>query len=108
MMLPIIKIILNNESIIESSRRWDLSSLAKFESRFNALLYDEFKGIDWLLNRKEVALVYLIKSGANDGLLILGLRDVVHSVFHYRQLNVVVRAYVSDWLSRKASHGELP
>jgi hypothetical protein len=99
---------LGNTSIIISNQNSELTSLAKFREQFKVVLYDQFAETQKIVSSNNIDMIYLIKSGANDGLLVPGIKNVIHSVFQYRQPHGDVYAYVSRWLSQKASNGELP
>jgi hypothetical protein len=100
--------LLGNQSIIISNRNSDLSGLEKFRNRFNVFLYEDFSEVRSIIDSNKIDLIYYIKGGSNDGLLVPGIKNVVHSVFQYKQPHGDVYAYVSKWLSQKASNGELP
>jgi len=100
--------ILGNKSIIVSDRNADMSAYEKFNREFEVILYDNFSEVNNIVGKNKIDLIYYIKGGSNDGLLVPGIKNVVHSVFQYRQPHGDVYAYVSKWLSEKASDGELP
>lgn len=100
--------LLGNNSIIISNKNADLSGIDKFKNRFEVFLYDNFSEVTNIIDKNKIDLIYYIKGGSNDGLLVPGIKNVVHSVFQYRQPHGDVYAYVSKWLSEKASGGELP
>lgn len=100
--------LLGNNSIIISNKNADLSGIDKFKNRFEVFLYDNFSEVTNIIDKNKIDLIYFIKGGSNDGLLVPGIKNVVHSVFQYRQPHGDVYAYVSKWLSEKASGGELP
>jgi len=100
--------LLGNNSIIISNKNSDLSGIEKFKNQFEVFLYDNFSEVTNIIDKNKIDLIYYIKGGSNDGLLVPGIKNVVHSVFQYRQPHGDVYAYVSKWLSEKASGGELP
>lgn len=100
--------LLGNNSIIISNKNADLSGIDKFKNQFEVFLYDNFSEVTNIIDKNKIDLIYYIKGGSNDGLLVPGIKNVVHSVFQYRQPHGDVYAYVSKWLSEKASGGELP
>lgn len=102
------KQLFDNNSIILSNRNSDMSALEKFKSQFEVFLYDDFSEVKHILNKNKIDVIYYIKAGINDGLIVPDVKNVVHSVFQFKQPHGDVYAYVSKWLSEKVSNGQIP
>ncbi|HML89446.1 MAG TPA: hypothetical protein PKA28_13475 [Methylomusa anaerophila] len=57
---------------------------------------------------ERVDVFYAIKAGENDGILLKGIKNCVHTVFKYYDPHGNVYAYVSEWLSQEMSGGKVP
>ena len=92
--------ILGNKSIIVSDSSKELSSLPKFESRFEVCLYDKFFDDCYPFMKQYGAnYIYYIKSGENDGKLVPGIKNLVHAVFQTKDPHGDAYMYVSEWLA---------
>jgi glycosyltransferase involved in cell wall biosynthesis len=100
--------ILGNKSIIVSDRNQDMSAYEKFNREFEVILYDRFEEVIPILHSKRIDVAYFQKSGQYDGKLIPDIKNVVHSIFQFKQPHGDVYSYISKWLSNKMSGGELP
>jgi glycosyltransferase involved in cell wall biosynthesis len=100
--------ILGNESVIISQKHSDLQSLDKFKEKFKVYLYDDFSEVEDIIEKENIDAIYYIKSGENDGKLVSNAKNLVHTVFKYKEPHGEVYAYVSEWLSNEMSNGELP
>lgn len=91
--------ILGNKSIILSSPSADLTTLNKFEKRFEVRLVSLcHSGPD--LIRSGVDYCYIIKAGNNDGAYLQEIPSLIHAVFRSKDFHGHKYAYVSDWLCR--------
>ena len=100
--------ILNNESVIICNAHSDLSTLDKFKFKFEVFLYNEFREVVEYIDKNQIDAIYYIKAGMNDGKIVPNAKNLVHSVFQLHQPHGQVYAYVSDWLSKRMSNGNLP
>lgn len=100
--------ILGNKSIIVSDRNQDMSAYEKFNREFEVILYDRFEEVVPILHSKRIDVAYFQKSGQYDGKLIPDIKNVVHSIFQFKQPHGDVYSYISHWLSKKMSGGEFP
>ncbi len=95
--------ILGNESIIISNNNLpnDSEVVKKFKSHFDVIHYNNFIEINTIIEKKDVDIFYIIKSGENDGMLVPDIKNVVHSVFcgDITQKHGDIYATVSEWLS---------
>lgn len=99
---------LGNESIIISDRNSDLSALNKFKSQFETYLYADFAEVTKWVDTYGIDAVYYQKAGHYDNKLVPNAKNLVHTVFQYRQPHGDVYAYISRWLADHMSKGELP
>jgi hypothetical protein len=102
------EVILNNESIILSSKKSNLESLEKFNKKFKVHLYEDFNECNNFCSKENIDAFYLIKAGFNDGRLIQNVKNLVHVVFQYNDYHGQKYAYVSKWLSKKMSSEQIP
>ena len=94
--------ILGNRSLIVSDSTKELSSLPKFKSRFDVHLYGgNFSDCYPFLEQKSADYIYYIKSGENDGKLVSGIKNLVHTVFQIREPHGDAYMYVSEWLANQ-------
>ena len=102
--------LLHNSSIVAVKRHGQHHPLAvqKFHSRFNVIYYDSLDELQKYADENNIDIFYAIKSGENDGVLLKGVKNCVHVVFKNREQHGEVYAYVSEWLSREMSGGEMP
>jgi glycosyltransferase involved in cell wall biosynthesis len=95
--------ILGNKSIIISNPNGDLSALNKFKERFETYLLP-FSEYDLFCQKNKIDYFYIIKAGANDGLLLNNVKTLVHNVFLYNQPHGHKYFYVSDWLANEMGY----
>ena len=100
--------ILNNESIIISDAKADLSALDKFRAQFPVFLYNDFSEVKDIISKENVDAFYIQKAGFNDGKLVPNAKNLVHAVFKHNESHGEVYAYISEWLSQEMSGGKLP
>jgi hypothetical protein len=98
----------NYEPIIVSNRNNNLNSLEKFKGEFDVYLYDDFKEVQSLVDKRGIEYSYFIKSGEYDGKVLENTKNLIHSVFQVNEPHGDVYAYVSEWLSYKVSGGKCP
>lgn len=95
--------ILGNESIIVTNGNMfnDPEVIEKFSRHFEVIHYNSFNDVNNLVASKMIDVFYIIKSGENDGMLVNGVKNIVHSVFNgnITQKHGDVYATVSEWLS---------
>ena len=98
--------ILGNVSYVASPHSSDMAALQKFKDRFGdrILLYNDFNE----LQTHPIEAAYFIKAGFNDGLLIPGIRNIVHAVFNATDKHGDVYVAVSEWLGNKHDVDYLP
>ncbi len=77
-------------------------AIKKFQDRFpnRVYFYKDWKEVEDLIKRENISLLYMIKSGENDGLWSNNCKTVIHSVFQNYQPHGQVYSYVSEWLGR--------
>lgn len=105
------EILLGNESVIFTPRHspvHDVRAFPKFFNRFPVSMYDSREELVDLVQRLGIDVMYFIKQGTNDGLLVPGCKNVVHAVFQYYEPHGHAYAYVSEWLSNFVSGGRVP
>ena len=105
--------VLGGKSIIlhnKNSKNNEKSAIDKFSKRFEVIAYDTFSDVDSHLKRHNASLMYMIKSGKNDGLISRVVPTMVHAVFPTNPLQAhgASYAYVSEWLSRRCSADRIP
>jgi hypothetical protein len=93
--------ILGNKSYIISNANNELTSLQKFNKRFETFLYNSFNECEAYTQNKNIDYAYFIKAGDNDGKLLPGVQNLVHAVFQCDQIHGDRYAYVSKWLATK-------
>jgi hypothetical protein len=105
--------ILGGESIIlykKNNSKNEKAAIEKFSKRFTVIAYDNFSDVDSHLKKHGAHLMYMIKSGKNDGLFSRAIPTMVHAVFptNPSQAHGASYAYVSEWLSRRCSANQIP
>jgi hypothetical protein len=93
--------ILGNKSYIISDAKKDLTTLKKFQKRFEVFLYNDFRECEDFIKKTNTSHVYYIKAGDNDGKILPSVKNLVHVVFQNKQPHGDVYAYVSCWLAKK-------
>jgi hypothetical protein len=104
--------ILGNTSYIvfDKNSRWnDPPAIDKFTKRFadKVISYTQFTEVNYICDKYNIDVFYIIKSGEIDGKL-SNRKNCVHTVFQTYQPHGNVYAYVSEWLSQKMSDGKNP
>lgn len=102
--------LLNNESIIAVKRKGmhHPQAVEKFHQRFKVVYYDTLPQLQKFAEVENVDIFYAIKSGENDGILLQGVKNCVHTVFMRFDPHGEVYAFVSEWLSKTISGGKMP
>jgi len=85
------------------------SSVEHFKSQFKVLGYNKFSEVQTSVEQLSIDYFYAIKYGTPDGVLVNGIKNLVHSVFEYQEQSRHgdVYAVVSEWQSRRA-YGNVP
>jgi hypothetical protein len=98
--------ILGNVSYVAAPANSDMTALGKFKTRFGdrIILYNSFEELYSL----PIEAAYFIKAGFNDGLLIPGVRNIVHAVFNASDKHGEVYVAVSEWLGKIHNVDHLP
>lgn len=96
---------LQNKSFIISDSNSDLSTLKKFQDKFDVFLYKDFKDCYSFIEKNNISHVYYIKSGVNDGKIMPNAKNLIHVVFQNKEIHGDCYAYISKWLAEKM---ELP
>jgi hypothetical protein len=95
------KYILKNRSIIlYDSTRTDTLPLVveKFKKEFDVFSTDNFNNVDQILIKNNCDILYIIKSGANDGKFSNIIKTVIHCVFTCSQPHGNVYASIAPWV----------
>jgi hypothetical protein len=101
--------LLGNRSIIAVADRPGIGenpTLARWRTRFPVLVYKNRDDLERKLNRENVETIYLIKPGHFDGLLVPGVKNCIHAMYHTDEFHGDAFAFVSGWLSREATGRE--
>ena len=98
--------ILGNISYVAAPVNSDMTALGKFKNRFGdrVILYNSFDELHSL----PIVSAYFIKAGFNDGLLIPGVKNIVHAVFNASDKHGEVYVAVSEWLGKIHNVDHLP
>ena len=104
--------ILGNKSYVvfdRNSRFNDIPAIEKFTKKFpeRVIAYNSFTEVNYINDKFDIDLFYIIKSGEMDGKL-SNRKNCVHAVFQSYQPHGNVYAYVSEWLSEKMTNGKSP
>lgn len=101
--------LLGNKSIIVSKlKNSDAKAVEKFKKRFDIIFYEDFKNVENILLENNVDILYALKAGFEDGIVLKKIKTVVHSVFQHYQPHGNVYAYVSEWLGRQFNSPFVP
>lgn len=95
--------ILGNRSVMAVPKQAEMAKSATFlrwSNRFPILVYRSRRELAELLRKEGIGLIYMIKPGPYDGLLIPGVINCVHSMFLSDEFHGDRFAYVSAWASR--------
>lgn len=93
--------ILGNKSYIISNANAELTTLKKFQNKFEVFLYEKFEECEQFVKDKGIEYVYYIKAGDNDGKVISGAKNAIHAVFQNKDVHGDSYAYVSKWLAEQ-------
>jgi hypothetical protein len=98
--------ILGNVSYIAAPANSDMSALDKFKNRFGdrVIIYNTFGELGFSSSYR-IDVAYFIKAGFNDGLLIPGIKNIVHVVFQHYEPHGDHYVYIAEWLTNKMSKG---
>ena len=77
---------------------------------FEVIPHNGFADVETIIKSNNIDLLYIIKSGANDGKVSKHIKTCVHAVFptNVNESHGNVYAYVSKWLSQFCSNGNIP
>jgi|TARA_B110000259_G_scaffold134581_1_gene151669 hypothetical protein len=92
--------ILKNKSFIISDKNNDLQALKKFEDRFDVFLYDNFEECFDFIFKNNISDIYYQKYGTNDGKIVPGINNLVHTVFQSKEIHGEKYHYISEWLAK--------
>jgi len=92
---------LNVNPIILSDRNANLDALEKFQNEFDVQLYNDFSEVTSLVDKFHLEYVYYQKAGMFDGKLVPNAKNLVHTVFQFREPHGEKYAYISKWLAHK-------
>lgn len=103
--------ILGNQSIVITCDHQSIDNrgLFLFQNGFQMRFYNDplnrngtaTKDIDKIVREEKIDILYFVKAGADDGILSIGCRNVVHCVFVMNTPHGDVYAAVSEWLSKQ-------
>lgn len=86
------------------------SIISKFKTEFEVIPHKDFLDVETIITNNNIDLMYIIKSGTNDGKVSKKVKTCVHAVFptDTNQVHGNVYAYVSSWLSQFCSNNTIP
>lgn len=86
------------------------SIVAKFKNQFEVIPHSNFTDVENIISNNNIDLLYIIKSGENDGKVSKNVKTCVHAVFpnNIDQSHGNVYAFVSSWLSYFCSNNKIP
>ncbi len=96
--------LLGNESIIvvpKSGRRRDQAAIKKFSKIFRIHYYNNLKELETFLLEEKTDILYCIKHGQKDDILLEKIPTVIHCVFDMSYPHGRVQAAVSETLAKK-------
>jgi len=100
--------ILGNKSVFLAPHDEKNIAVDRFSRRFPTFIYETWEEAEAWLEEQSVDVLHMRKEGLNDGRVSKVCRTVVHCAFPRREEHGDVYCYISEWLSKKASGGELP
>ena len=104
--------ILGNESIImfpKNSPNNVQEAIDKFSNKFKVYSYTDNNERNKILEASQADLFYAIKSGEREyDAPVDIIKTAIHAVFKYNEPYGNVYAYVSEWLSKTMSNGQIP
>lgn len=101
--------LLGNRSILAVADRPGIGenpTLARWRTRFPVLVYQGRQDLGRKLRQENVEVLYLIKPGHFDGLVVPGVKNCIHAMYHTDEFHGDAFAFVSGWLSREATGRE--
>lgn len=93
--------LLNNKSFIfyeNNNGNNNLNVINKFSKHFKVIGVNDFKDVDEYLKSNNIDIIYIIKSGHNDGRLSKVAKNIIHCVFTCNEPHGEVYCAVSDWV----------
>jgi hypothetical protein len=105
--------ILGNRSVIihhSENPNNDQGAINKFKNRFAVTGYKNINDLDETLRKNKAELLYAIKAGRRDKIISRFVPTMVHAVFPTApwQIHGNSYAFISEWLSRECSGGQVP
>ncbi|MFP9100197.1 hypothetical protein ACLI09_14190 [Flavobacterium sp. RHBU_24] len=103
--------LLGNESVIVHDRTNKANfqpAIDRFKARFKVIGYDSVTELEGIVAREGADLLYAIKAGHKDEVIVSNCKMGVHTVFKNNDPHGVVYAYVSKWLSQEMTNGTAP
>ena len=104
--------LLGNESIIIARvhpEYDDPGVIEKFSKQFQVIRHSgDFSEVDPIIKANNVDVFYALKAGNNDGIYSKEAKSCIHATFGHFEPHGNVYAYVSEWLTKAASHGIQP
>lgn len=100
--------VLGNKSVILSPPNAEDEAYKMFNERFKVKFYESWDEAEEWLKDNNADVLYMRKSGEDDGLISENCRTVINCAFPNRDEHGDVYAYISEWLSKYSSNGELP
>lgn len=98
--------ILQGKAFIISNANADLTTLEKFENRFDVFLYQNFSEVSEYLSEKGITHIYYIKAGFADGKEVANATNLIHTVFKVNQPHGQHYTFISKWLSKTMTGNE--
>lgn len=101
--------VLGNRSVICFRERPELETspvAARWRSRFPVLTYRSLRDLSQQLRQIGVEVLYMIKPGPYDGMVVEGVRNCVHAMYLTEEFHGDSFAFVSRWMSRAATGRE--
>lgn len=104
--------ILGNQSLIVYDRNHPLNddlAIQRFRNRFEVMGYNRFEEVERIIRDEQIDLMYAIKGGKPDGVIVNDIPTMVHAVFptHPRYAHGSAYAYVSEWLAKTSANDRL-
>lgn len=98
--------ILKGKAYIISSKNTDLTTLEKFENRFDVFLYENFSQVSQYMANNDITHIYYIKAGFADGKQVPNVTNLVHTVFKVNEPHGQHYTFISKWLSKAMTGDE--
>jgi hypothetical protein len=105
--------LLNNESVILYPKNSPANNplvVEKFGKEFELVAYDQFSDAEPLLAKGRADAMYVMNSGAFDGIVSKAVPNLIHAVFPVwpNEQYGDVYAFISSWLSNECTNGKVP